>query len=153
MPRDPEPVVSFRTLWACSNLAITQFLGFPKYGDEFKVMGLAPYGEPAFAEKIRQLIHVSDDGALCLDLSYFTHWSGGMTMTWNDGEPEIGTVFNSKLEQLLGPARRPDAPLDQRHEAIAASLQRVYEEAAFRSCVHYTRASPIRDCAWPADAR
>ncbi len=113
-------------------LAITQFLGFPKYGDEFKVMGLAPYGEPAFAEKIRQLIHVSDDGALCLDLSYFTHWSGGMTMTWNDGEPEMGTVFNSKLEQLLGPARRPDAPLDQRHEAIAASLQRVYEEAAFR---------------------
>jgi carbamoyltransferase len=111
-------------------LAITQFLGFPKYGDEFKVMGLAPYGEPVFAEKIRQLIHVSE-GELYLDLSYFTHWSGGMTMTWNDGEPEIGTVFTPKLAQLLGPARRPDEPLDERHEAIAASLQRVYEEAAF----------------------
>ena len=113
-------------------LAVTQFLGFSKYGDEFKVMGLAPYGEPVFAEKIRQLIHVSDEGELCLDLSYFTHWSGGMTMTWNDGEPEIGRVFTPKLELLLGPARRPEEPLDERHEAIAASLQRVYEEAAFR---------------------
>jgi carbamoyltransferase len=113
-------------------LALTQFLGFPKYGDEFKVMGLAPYGEPVFAEKIGQLMHVSEEGSLCLDLSYFTHWSGGMTMTWNDGEPEIGRVFTPKLELLLGPARRPEEPLDERHEAIAASLQRVYEEAAFR---------------------
>jgi carbamoyltransferase len=113
-------------------LAVTQFLGFPKYGDEFKVMGLAPYGEPVFADKIRQLLHVGDKGELCLELSYFTHWSGGMTMTWNDGEPEIGTVFTPKLEQLLGPARHPDDRLDERHEALAASLQCVYEEAAFR---------------------
>lgn len=113
-------------------LALTQFLGFPKYGDEFKVMGLAPYGEPSFVEKIRQLVHVGDRGDLCLDLSYFTHWSGGMTMTWNDGEPEIGRVFTPKLEQLLGPARQSQEPLDARHEAIAASLQRVYEECAFR---------------------
>ena len=112
-------------------LAVTQFLGFPKYGDEFKVMGLAPYGEPTYVDMIRQLVHVSNDGELCLDLSYFTHWSGGMTMTWNDGEPEIGRVFTPKLETLLGPARRPQDPLDERHEAIAASLQRVYEEAAF----------------------
>jgi carbamoyltransferase len=113
-------------------LALTQFLGFPKYGDEFKVMGLAPYGEPSYADKIRQLIHVSDDGEFCLDLSYFTHWSGGMTMTWSEGEPQIGTVFTSKLEALLGPARQPQDSLDERHEAIAASLQRVYEEAAFK---------------------
>jgi carbamoyltransferase len=113
-------------------LALTQFLGFSKYGDEFKVMGLAPYGKPMFAEKIRQLVQVSDEGDLCLDLSYFTHWSGGMTMTWNDGEPEIGRVFTPKLELLLGPARPTDAPLDERHEAIAASLQSVYEEAAFK---------------------
>ena len=113
-------------------LGLTQFLGFPKYGDEFKVMGLAPYGEPTFAQQIRQLVHVSDEGDLCLDLSYFTHWSGGMTMTWHDGEPEIGRVFAPKLELLLGPARGPEEPLGERHEAIAASLQCVYEEAAFR---------------------
>jgi len=112
-------------------LALTQFLGFPKYGDEFKVMGLAPYGEPSFVNEIRQLVRVGDDGQLCLDLSYFTHWSGGMTMTWDEGEPAIGRVFTPKLEALLGPARRPEDPLEARHEAIAASLQRVYEESAF----------------------
>jgi carbamoyltransferase len=112
-------------------LAITQFLGFPKYGDEFKVMGLAPYGEPSFADKIAQLVSVDQGGQLRLDLSYFDHWSGGMTMTWADGEPEVGRVFTPKLEALLGPARRPHDSLDARHEAIAASLQCVYEQAAF----------------------
>jgi carbamoyltransferase len=112
-------------------LALTQFLGFPKYGDEFKVMGLAPYGEPSFVDEIRQLVRVGEHGQLCIDLSYFTHWSGGMTMTWDDGEPEIGRVFTPKLEALLGPARQPQDPLEPRHEAIAASLQRVYEESAF----------------------
>ena len=112
-------------------LAITQFLGFPQYGDEFKVMGLAPYGDPCFMNQLRQLVHVSAQGDLSLDLSYFTHSSGDMTMTWENRQPEIGRVFTAKLEGLLGPARHPDEPLEPRHEAIAASLQRVYEEAAF----------------------
>ena len=113
-------------------LALTQFLGFHKYGDEFKVMGLAPYGEPTFVDKVRQLVDVSERGDLALDLSYFSHWSGGMTMTWKDGEPAIGRVFTPKLEELLGPARRPEEVLDARHEAIAASLQRVHEEVVFK---------------------
>jgi carbamoyltransferase len=112
-------------------LALTQFLGFPNYGDEFKVMGLAPYGEPSFAAKVRELVRVDEAGQVRLDLSYFTHWNGGMAMTWTDGPPTIGPAFAPKLEQLLGPARRPDEPRTARHEAIAASLQTVYEEAAF----------------------
>jgi carbamoyltransferase len=112
-------------------LAITQFLGFPKYGDEFKVMGLAPYGEPRFADAIRRLVSVTPGGDVRLDLSYFRHPSEGVAMTWNDGEPAIGPVFTPRLESLLGRARRPDEPLDDRHEAIAASLQAVYEECAF----------------------
>jgi carbamoyltransferase len=112
-------------------LAITQFLGFPKYGDEFKVMGLAPYGEPRYVRELRQLVHVGEDGQVRLDLSYFSHWSDGVAMTWGDGEPALGPVFTSKLEQLLGPQRRREDPLEARHEAIAASLQVVYEEAAF----------------------
>ena len=111
-------------------LAITQFLGFPKYGDEFKVMGLAPYGEPRYLSELRQLVRV-DDGQVRLDLSYFSHWSDGVAMTWGDGEPTLGPVFTPKLETLLGPRRRPGEPVDTRHEAIAASLQAVYEEAAF----------------------
>jgi len=113
-------------------LAITQFLGFSRYGDEFKVMGLAPYGEPIFADRIRQLVHVDEDGEVRLNLPYFSHWSQGVAMTWDDGEPSIGPVFTPLLETLLGPARQRDDALDARHEAMAASLQLVHEECVFR---------------------
>jgi carbamoyltransferase len=112
-------------------LAITQYLGFPKYGDEYKVMGLAPYGEPHYVPQLRQLIRLTTGGGFELDLSYFRHHTGGVSMTWDDGEPTMGPVYTRKLEALLGPARRPDEPLEPRHEAIAASLQTVFEEAAF----------------------
>jgi carbamoyltransferase len=111
-------------------LAITQFLGFPGYGDEFKVMGLAPYGAPDFVRELRQLIHLDSDGGFTLDLEYFRHWSGGVDMTWDGGEPRIGAVYTGKLAGLLGPARRREEPLTPRHEALAASLQAVFEEAA-----------------------
>ncbi|HWQ70491.1 MAG TPA: carbamoyltransferase N-terminal domain-containing protein, partial [Patescibacteria group bacterium] len=68
-------------------LALTQYLGFLKYGDEFKVMGLAPYGSPDYVEEIRQLIHLKPGGCFELDLSYFRHWSDGVSMTRDDGEP------------------------------------------------------------------
>jgi carbamoyltransferase len=112
-------------------LAVTQWLGFPKYGDEFKVMGLAPYGEPRFADRIRQLVHLTADGGFQLDLSFFRHASDGVEMTWTEGEPSLGPVFTPKLEALLGPARRLDEPLAPVHEAVAASVQQVFEEAAF----------------------
>jgi carbamoyltransferase len=112
-------------------LALTQYLGFPHYGDEYKVMGLAPYGEPDYVEALRRLLHLKPGGGFELDLSYFRHWSEGVRMTWDDGEPTIGPVYTRKLEALLGPARRPEEPMEPRHEAIAASLQVVFEEAAF----------------------
>jgi carbamoyltransferase len=112
-------------------LALTQYLGFMKFGDEFKVMGLAPYGRPEFVDEIRRLVRLLPGGAFELDLSYFRHWSGGAGMTWDDGEPKLDAVYSGQLEQLLGPARRADEPVTPRHEAIAASLQVVFEEAAF----------------------
>ena len=111
-------------------LAITQYLGFERYGDEYKVMGLAPYGAPDHARQLRQLVRVQPGGRFTLDLSYFRHASDGVSMTWDGGEPVIGRAFTAKLEALLGPARRPDEPLTARHEAVAASLQTVFEEAA-----------------------
>ena len=117
-------------------LAVTQHLGFPKYGDEFKVMGLAPYGEPHYADALRRLIAKSDDGGFELDLTYFRHASDGIAMTWNDGEPTLGPVFTKKIESLLGPAREKDDALDSRHEAIAASLQLVFEEVAIHVLEH-----------------
>ena len=112
-------------------LAVTQYLGFPRYGDEFKVMGLAPYGRPDLVDELGRLIHLTPDGGFRLDLSYFRHTTDGVAMTWEHGEPEIGRAYSPKLESLLGPARRPDQPLTARHEAIAASLQAVFERAAF----------------------
>ena len=111
-------------------LAITQYLGFPNYGDEFKVMGLAPYGEPRYTREIESLVHLRDDGGFELDLSYFRHWSDGVQMTWEDGEPRLGAVFTPKLEALLGPMRTRDEPIGAQHEAIAASVQVAHERAA-----------------------
>jgi carbamoyltransferase len=112
-------------------LAITQYLGFSKFGDEFKVMGLAPYGSPDFATEMRQLIRLRPGGQFELNLPYFRHWSEGAGMTWDDGEPVLERVFTSKLEDLLGPTRAYEEPVTPKHEAIAASLQVVFEEAAF----------------------
>ena len=111
-------------------LALTQYLGFWKYGDEYKVMGLAPYGQPDRVDALRRLVHLKPGGGFELDLSYFRHWSEGVSMTWDDGEPVIGKVYTPRLEELLGPARRSDDPIGPRHEAIAASLQVVFEDAA-----------------------
>jgi carbamoyltransferase len=112
-------------------LAITQYLGFMNFGDEFKVMGLAPYGSPDFVKEMRQLVKLTPGGQFELNLPYYRHWSEGAGMTWDDGAPVLERVYTSKLEDLLGPARKADEPVTARHEAIAASLQVAFEEAAF----------------------
>jgi carbamoyltransferase len=111
--------------------AITQYLGFLGFGDEYKVMGLAAYGEPSFVEPLRQVVPARPDGTFALDLRCFRHLSEGVDMTWEDGYPELGLVFTPALEELLGPARRPGEELTQRHKDLAASLQAVYEERFF----------------------
>ena len=112
-------------------LAVTQHLGFPRYGDEYKVMGLASYGLPEQAPLLRRLLRLEPDGGFRLDLAYFRHAREGTSMTWADGEPAIGPVGSPRLAELLGPARRPEDPLTARHQALAASLQAVFEEAVF----------------------
>jgi carbamoyltransferase len=121
-------------------LAITQFLGFKGWGDEYKVMGLAPYGRPEYADAIRQLVALRRDGTFELDLSYFNHWTGDATMTWDGGAPTIPDVYTERLEALLGPPRGSADAIDNRHENLAASLQLVYEEAAF----HVLRGAHVR---------
>jgi len=94
-------------------------------------MGLAAYGEASFVEEVARLVPARPGGSFRLDLSYFRHLSEGVDMTWEDGSPELGQVFSRKLEEMLGPARRPDEELSQRHKDLAASMQRVYEERFF----------------------
>jgi len=113
-------------------LSLTQFLGFPKYGDEYKVMGLSSYGEPVYLEKMREVVRVDSNGKFRLNLDYFIHHSEGVTMTWEGGEPQMGPVYSGEMEKALGPARQNrDEPITKRHEDIAASMQAMYEEAFF----------------------
>jgi carbamoyltransferase len=111
--------------------AATQFLGFPGFGDEYKVMGLAAFGEPSFADRLGRLVPPRPDGAFTLDLRYFRHLSEGVDMTWEDGAPDLGRIYTPALEDLLGPARQPGEELSQRHKDLAASLQKVYEDRFF----------------------
>ena len=110
-------------------LAITQWLGFTNYGDEYKVMGLAAYGEPAAQSEMRELVRLNASGQFRLNLPYFLHQVHGASMTFAAGEPQMGLVFSPEMERLLGPRRAPGEPLTHRHEQIAASLQQRYEEA------------------------
>ena len=116
--------------------SITQYLGFPHYGDEYKVMGLAPYGKPTRADKIRRLVKLEDGGHFKLDLDFFRHSREKVEFTWHGGAPEFGAIFAPALEELLGPARDPSGELTQEHRDIAHSAQVVYEEAFFHVLRH-----------------
>jgi len=111
--------------------AVTQWLGFPRFGDEGKVMGLAPYGTPRFTGELHQLVRPAGD-LFELDLEYFTHHEQPMELTWREGSPTVERLFSPKLEELLGPAREPDGDLTAHHEDVAASLQAVLEEHELR---------------------
>jgi carbamoyltransferase len=112
-------------------LALTQYIGFPSYGDEYKVMGLAAFGEPEYLDALRRMVPLKANGRFELNLDYFLHHSGGVSMTWDGGAPAIDRVYSDALVSLLGPARAKDEPVTQRHMNLAASLQAMYEEAAF----------------------
>jgi carbamoyltransferase len=108
---------------------ITQYLGFPRFGDEYKVMGLSAYGQPDMVEKLRKVLIVKD-GAFELGLDYFQHHIKGIAMTW-EGEPKYDQIYSERLLDLLGPARVGGAPMEDRYKAVATSVQAVFEEAYF----------------------
>jgi carbamoyltransferase len=125
--------------------AVTQFLGFHKYGEEWKMMGLAPYGKPTYADKLRHLIRPVDGGRFELDLDYFRHHSEGVEMSWDDGSPHLGLVFSPKLVDLLGPARDPEDPeFFGKWADIARSAQQVYEEIFFHVVEDIQRRTGMR---------
>ncbi len=108
--------------------AVTQWLGFPKYGDEGKVMGLAPYGDPDLHRaEMRDLLRLN--GLFELNLDYFTHHAQGVDMTWSEGAPRIGRIFGPRLEEVFGPAREPEDELTKHHEDVAGAMQAVLEDA------------------------
>jgi carbamoyltransferase len=111
--------------------ATSQYLGFTKYGDEGKVMGLAPYGQPQYLGEFRDIIRTDNGGGFKLNLDYFLHHSEGVDMTWDEGSPMIGRMFSDRFIDSFGPVRSASEPLSTKQEDIAASLQARLEEVGF----------------------
>jgi carbamoyltransferase len=110
--------------------ALTQFLGFDGYGDEWKVSSLAPFGKPTRVEEIGRLIRGLPGGGFELDLDYFRHHREPVELGWSaDGVPHFDQAFSPKLIDLLGPPRAPDDPeYFGKWADIAHSTQVVYED-------------------------
>jgi carbamoyltransferase len=126
--------------------ALSQYLGFWKFGDEYKVMGLAAYGEPAHVEELRRIVKPDHGRGFTLGLEYFCHHRTGPEMTWQeDGKtPVLGQLFSPYLEERLGHTRRADEPVGRKHQDVAASMQVVLEEAYFRLLNHLHNLTRLR---------
>ncbi|MEL7122075.1 MAG: carbamoyltransferase C-terminal domain-containing protein [Bacteroidota bacterium] len=112
--------------------SFTQYLGFPHYGDEYKVMGLSPYGTPAYIDKIKNvIIHFKKNGLFELNPDYFRHFKEGVSMSWEGGSPAVEPIFSDNFIQAFGPARQKGEPLTKHHKDLAASVQKVTEELIF----------------------
>ncbi|MCC5806969.1 MAG: carbamoyltransferase [Opitutales bacterium] len=113
--------------------AFTYFTGFRVNSGEYKLMGLAPYGEPRYAETIRkELLDIREDGSFTMDMRFFRYCEG-LTMT------------NRRFAKLFGgPPRRPESPLTQREMDLAASVQVVTEDILLRMARHARETTGMR---------
>jgi len=107
--------------------AFTHFLGFPHYGDEYKVMGLAPYGQPTQVEKVRELIVLKDNGRWDWKNEYF----GEIKVLYRNNQPIVEKFYTKKFEDLFGTPRKKGDELTQYHKDLAKSVQQVTEEVIF----------------------
>jgi carbamoyltransferase len=111
--------------------AFTQLLGFPHYGDEYKVMGMAPYGEPKYIDKLKDVIHLTDDGLFRLNLDYFRKATDGVISYNEDYIPVVKPLYSSSMIKVFGEPRKKEEPLTQYHKDMAASVQWVTEKVIF----------------------
>jgi carbamoyltransferase len=125
--------------------ALTQFLGFPFYGDEYKVMGLAPYGKPKYIDKFRQVVKTKNNGLFELNEKYFIHSTVGVAMTWENGAPFIDKLYSGKLIEEFGKPRDKEEPLTEYHKDLAASVQLLCEEVIFHILNHLYKKTGIKN--------
>jgi carbamoyltransferase len=128
-----DGVVAFPHSLGLFYSAVTQYLGFPKFGDEYKVMGLAAYGQPEQLDLFRDMVRFGNGfrrNGFKLGLDYFSHHRTGPEMSWAEAHktPTLGKLFSEEMEKRLGRARAAEQPLEQRHRNLAASLQTRLEE-------------------------
>lgn len=125
--------------------AMTQYLGFPHYGDEYKVMGLAPYGKPAYIDRMRNIVQLQPAGGYALDLRFFRHHREEISFRWENGSPVFSDLFHPSLADLLGVQRKDSEALTERHKDIARSVQAMYEEAFFHLIENLQRRYQLTD--------
>jgi carbamoyltransferase len=123
----------------------TQYLGFPHYGDEYKIMGLAPYGEPKYVDQLKDVLIFKDNGLFELNLDYFNHPKAGVQMAWEGGVPNMDSLYTQHLIDKFGPLRGKDEPLSQYHKDLAASIQRITEELIFHILNHLQKRTGIKN--------
>lgn len=125
--------------------AFTQFLGFPHYGDEYKVMGLAPYGVPKYIDKIKQVLKFKENGLFDWDARYFKT-AREVVVTYGENHvPVVGNLFSSYFERVFGKPRGKDDELTQDHKDMAASVQRVTEELLIHILSHLQKRTGLRN--------
>ena len=134
----PVSVGSFYT-------AFTQLLGFPHYGDEYKVMGLAPLGEPKYVDQLRDVIYFTDNGLFTWNHKYFKSAKDVVVTYGDDHIPFVGTLFTSYMEEKFGKAREKGAELTQYHKDLAASVQRFTEELIFHIVNHLQKRTGLKN--------
>jgi carbamoyltransferase len=120
----PHSLGSFYTM-------ICEFIGYKKYGDEGKVMGLAPYGKDKYVEQIKKIVTLKN-GAFQLNMSYFKPLGSNQGMqVLPDGTVRLARHFSDKMEKLFGPPREPFSEITQRDMDLSYAMQHVFEEVFF----------------------
>lgn len=125
--------------------AFTQWLGFPHYGDEYKVMGLAPYGEAKYVDELKEVIEFTNDGLFQLNLQYFRNPKQGIISYGDDHIPVVATLFTDAFEAKFGPARKKGEELTQFHKDYAASVQRFTEQLIFHILTHLQKRTGLKN--------
>lgn len=123
--------------------ALCQFIGFDDFGEEYKVMGLAPYGEDRYSEIMQELLYWDDDKWFELNLKYFGMHEGGESGAVDANKRIVmGRLYRDAIKELLGEPRRRDEPLTQREKDIARSTQIRFEQAAIHCMERLHRLVP-----------
>ncbi len=124
--------------------AFTQYLGFPHYGDEYKVMGLAPYGNPVYLDEVRKLLYFKEDGLFDWDSEYFAN-PNEIKMDMESNIPKISNLYGQKFIEVFGPVRKEGDELTQKHKDIATSVQRVCEELILHILKHLQKRTGLKN--------
>lgn len=124
--------------------AFTQFLGFPHYGDEYKVMGLAPYGEPKYVDKVKSVLQFLPDGLYSWKDEYFVQPTKA-GFSYDNHVPSVGNLYTEKFVKEFGRPRKTGEELSPYHKDLAASVQRVTEELIFHIMKHLQKKTGLKN--------